>query len=138
MGDRCYLVLHFKKVDLDVVESTLYLDRCETRQSESHSGEVLMAEIEEANYGLWGELNKLAVKNITFWGWHSDGGSYPAQRFASHGERFSSVVDSHDGVCVYVEFNKEGKVFIPDGETKNAERYHEIVTAACNELEGVE
>lgn len=103
MGDRCYLELTMRRVDLarfaPLVDAhpdkKWWDDEC------GHdTPELVKVQVYEANYAWYEERMAAAQAGIPFYGTHSDGGSYSAYDFvALDGEMLEAQIN-HEGYMV--------------------------------------
>jgi hypothetical protein len=107
MGDRTYSWVDVLEKDLPVFEELGYdtefvsIERCRNA-----AGAIRVVD-EEANYGNFDELLKLAKKGHVFQAWHDAGDSYPAALIVSDGEGFESVF-SDTNLNMLAPFNDDG------------------------------
>jgi len=114
MGDRCFLHVVIRPKDVNVLARAL------GALTPNYKGEVVSwepgdnglveIEIEEANYGCYEGLLKAASEGAAFIGWHTAGGEYSAQAFASDESSDAPcfVESGHSGGYV-VQTNDDGK-----------------------------
>lgn len=93
MGDRCWLQVTVHARDVDRFREITGRD--EKGEDNGHGHRRL--EYEEANYGLFSELNEAAQQGLRFEGQHGPGDDYGPAVFASAG----------DGICHNVEADRE-------------------------------
>lgn len=102
MGDRCYVYVHCRESDREVVNDTIYGEGCEGEDETGHDEIPGWCGLgfEECNYAATGPRDELLKRGIPFYGSHCAGGDYGAGAFACDGECMMDVETDHDGFPV--------------------------------------
>lgn len=114
MGDRCYLRMYFRRQDLYTVAGAFDVLSL-AQDSEEETFNLIFDERDitenivdgvcyEANYGWYTERQVIASLGVPFFGFHHEGGEYPAAVFAAI-NGLSADVPAFDGIP-YVPFNQ--------------------------------
>jgi len=99
MGDRCWLTATFKTVDKEKALRILDLDE---NFIEEERGDWIRIVVEEANYAMSDDFDRLAKAGVEFFGHHEEGGDYTRARFFS----------TPKGDLVYIDEDKNGSVTV--------------------------
>ena len=104
MGDRCYLEITLRRVDLDRFGK--HLDAAPGEAWWDHLDEevnqpgIVTASVHEANYAWLDERLAAAQDGIDFHGWHAEGGEYGPYEFAAFRGKHLEAERNHDGELV--------------------------------------
>jgi len=104
MGDSTWLNISLAEKDLEKFDKVLINEMWEGTwwdEAEIDDG-VIFAQIYEANYGWFTQLENLAEANLTFHGSSGSGGSYGAGIFACHEGNLMEVLADHDSQPVVI------------------------------------
>lgn len=85
MGDRCYVEITVRKRDKESWEALGYADEYHAETDADH---IVLID-EERNYGVSDTTDDI-VDGCPMYGYHEEGGNYPAMLFAFDGESFLS------------------------------------------------
>jgi hypothetical protein len=99
MGDRCYVEITVRECDRDEWESLGY-----DEEGDDTEGALNLADTER-NYGVSDSLD--LAEGCPMFGYHSEGGEYPAMLFAYDGEIFLKH-ECNQNRCVVIECHPEG------------------------------
>ena len=84
--------------------------------------------IDEANYALQIELDTAAKAGLEFFGWHGEGGSYPAEDFVTDRGKVLYRRTSDREHVANVRLRKDGTPFVPASELKAIQKMERITT----------
>ena len=127
MGDRCSVNIRVHKDDIEKDGWKTFLE--EEGPPESEDGPGWWA-ASECNYALFEERSDLAASGVRFYGFHSEGGEYPACLFASDGERCDDRAVTHE--LIGVAYDGDPLQILAhdvDGANDFLRRYHAAMRA---------
>ena len=114
MGDRCYVTAHVRAKDRDA-----FVKIVGEPNQELVGTNLIEMEFEDANYGLFDELDDAARAELLFVAYNGAGDNYSTGSYACNGEESIHVETSRDGDPVV-------SVPIDDDQLKRAETYLRI------------
>ncbi len=138
MGDSCSLNINCARVDLPQFDEALKdeavwygPDEGMWWDEEDGSNTEVNARICEANYGWYGQLEKLAKAGLTFYGMHGAGGTYGPMAFACYKGEYVEVNTDVDGTP-NVAVARDG---VDQKEINKVKRFYKIEDKARQYIE---
>ena len=130
MGDRCNLSITFRKEDEERISAVWGSDWYDEVLDEGETWKTVF--IDEVNYGMTQDREKLAQAGICFVGEHGPGGTYPSYVFAAY-EGEHADVHGHEEKP-FVTLKPDGSVNM-DG-LEEARLYLKLLKKAWDRLNG--
>jgi len=126
MGDRTWLRIEFSKHDLDkfneVLKDQIWDDTWWDELMEADESAMEIAEVHEANYGWYNEMELLKNAKLTFRMFHGAGGNYGSGTAVCYMGKMVEMDTSHEDQPV-VTVTKDG----PDSyDLEQAQEYFEL------------